>query len=164
VVDPIARPVQVAGEVRAGLAVVGAFEGQLETKLLPAFFLPGVVYMADAVGTQTETVVIRGLSAGVGVGQVAHRELVTGFAIGLVMAAAFLGFSLLIWGDGRVAMAVALALLASCSIATIVAMALPWAFQRLGTDPAFGSGPLATVAQDLLSIIAYFAIATPLAT
>ena len=47
---------------------------------------------------------------------------------------------------------------ASCSIATIVAMALPAAFQRLGKDPAFGSGPLATVLQDLLSIAVYLAI------
>ena len=54
------------------------------------------------------------------------------------------------------AAAVALALFASCSIATLVAMALPSLFQRLGTDPAFGSGPLATVVQDLLSIVIYF--------
>ena len=39
------------------------------------------------------------------------------------------------------------------------AMALPWAFRRLGMDPAFGSGPLATVLQDLLSILIYFVIA-----
>ena len=38
-------------------------------------------------------------------------------------------------------------------------MLLPWAFQRLGRDPAFGSGPLATVIQDLLSIAIYFTIA-----
>jgi magnesium transporter len=68
------------------------------------------------------------------------------------------------WGDGGVAAAVALALFASCSIATLVAMALPWLFHRLGRDPAFGSGPLATVLQDLLSIVVYLAIATPLAT
>ena len=79
------------------------------------------------------------------------------------MAAAFLPFALLGWGDERVAVAVSLALLASCSIATIVAMALPWLFQRRGIDPAFGSGPLATVVQDLLSIAVYFAIAVPLA-
>jgi magnesium transporter len=30
----------------------------------------------------------------------------------------------------------------------------------LGRDPAFGSGPLATVIQDLLSILIYFAIAS----
>jgi len=56
---------------------------------------------------------------------------------------------------------VALALFASCPIATLVAMALPWLFQRLGADPAFGSGPLATVIQDLLWIAVYLAIRDP---
>jgi hypothetical protein len=32
----------------------------------------------------------------------------------------------------------------------------------LGHDPAFGSGPLATVVQDLLSIAIYFAVAVPI--
>ena len=48
------------------------------------------------------------------------------------------------------------------SIATVVAMALPYALARSGRDPAYGSGPLATVIQDLLSVIVYFAIATAL--
>lgn len=37
-------------------------------------------------------------------------------------------------------------------------MALPSVFQRLGKDPAFGSGPVATVVQDLLSIAVYFGV------
>jgi magnesium transporter len=49
----------------ASAVIVGAFEHQLEQKVLVAFFVPAVVYMADAVGTQTEAVVIRGLSVGV---------------------------------------------------------------------------------------------------
>jgi magnesium transporter len=143
----------------ASAAIVGAFEEQLERKVLLAFFVPGVVYMADAVGTQTETVLIRGLAAGVGVRSVLRREVLTGIVVGAVMAVAFLVFALVVWGDGEVAAAVALSLLASCSIATLVAMVLPWAFHRLGIDPAFGSGPLATVVQDLLSIAVYFAVA-----
>jgi magnesium transporter len=59
-----------------------------------------------------------------------------------------------------VAIVVSLSLLAACSIATLVAMTLPWVIHRLGKDPAFGSGPLATVIQDLLSILIYFAIAS----
>ena len=148
----------------ASALVVGAFEEQLDKKVLLAFFVPAVVYMADAVGTQTEAVLIRGLSVGVTVRGIALRELVTGLITGLVVGAAFVPFALLGWGDSGVAAAVALALFASCSIATLVAMALPWLFQRLGADPAFGSGPLATVIQDLLSIAVYLAIATPLAT
>jgi magnesium transporter len=38
-------------------------------------------------------------------------------------------------------------------------MALPWALDSFAIDPAFGSGPLATVIQDLLSILIYFGIA-----
>lgn len=148
----------------ASALLVGAFEEQLDKKVLLAFFVPAVVYMADAVGGQTRVVLIRGLSVGVSVGGVAWRELATGALAGVVVGIAFLPFALIGWGDGGVAAAVALALFASCSIATLVAMALPWLFQRLGADPAFGSGPLATVVQDLLSIAVYLTIATPLAT
>jgi magnesium transporter len=148
----------------ASAGLVGAFEDELQSKVLLAVFIPAVVYMADAVGTQTEALLIRGLSVGVSVRDVVRRELATGLAIGAVVAAAFTPFALLVWGDAQVALAVGLALLASCSIATVVAMLLPWAFQRLGRDPAFGSGPLATVIQDLLSILVYFAIATPIAS
>lgn len=148
----------------ASAVIVGAFEQQLDKKVLLAFFVPGVVYMADAVGTQTEAVVIRGLSAGVKLGPIVGRELLTGALIGLVIGGAFFPFALLAWDDAPVAVAVALALVASCSIATILAMALPWTFQRLGSDPAFGSGPLATVVQDLVSIAVYLGIATLIAT
>jgi magnesium transporter len=64
-----------------------------------------------------------------------------------------------IWGDARVAATVGISLTVSCAVATLVAMALPYGLARLGRDPAFGSGPLATVVQDLLSILAYFGIA-----
>jgi magnesium transporter len=57
---------------------------------------------------------------------------------------------------------VALALFVSASLATLIAMTLPYLLARLGRDPAFGSGPLTTVIQDLLSIVVYFAIAAAL--
>jgi magnesium transporter len=62
-----------------------------------------------------------------------------------------------VWHDPAIAAAVAIAVTAASSIAVLVALALPWLLQRLGSDPAFGSGPLATVIQDLLSIVIYLA-------
>jgi magnesium transporter len=124
-----------------------------------AFFVPGVVYLADAVGTQTEAIVIRGLSVGVPIRRVVRQELVTGLLVGLGLALTFFLVVLWVWQAPDVALAVALALLAASSIATVVAMALPWLFHHLGADPAYGSGPLATVIQDLLSIVLYFVIA-----
>ncbi len=144
--------------VAAGL--MGVYERELEANVLLAFFIPGIVYMADAVGTQTETLIIRGLSVGVTVRQVVKRELLTGVLVGATVAIAFYPLALWRWGDLEVAVSAALALLAACSTATVVAMALPYLLNRLGKDPAYGSGPLATVIQDLISILVYFAIST----
>lgn len=142
----------------AAAQIVGLFEEHLRSRLILALFVPGVVYLADAVGTQTETLVIRGLSLGVPISHVVRRELLTGLLVGSTLALAFFPLAWWWWGEVETAFAVALALMAACSIATLVAMALPWAFHRLGMDPAYGSGPLATVIQDLLSILLYFLI------
>jgi magnesium transporter len=142
--------------------VVGGFEEEISADVRLAFFVPGVVYMADAVGTQTEALVIRGLSVGVSIRRVFRLEVLTGFVVGLLIGGA--SFPAIWWAFGSVdlALAVSLALFAACSVATLVAMSLPWFLSRAGKDPAFGSGPLATVVQDLLSLLIYFAIAVTL--
>lgn len=142
----------------ASAILMGAFDERLEANVLIALFVPAIVYMADAVGTQTETLLIRALAVGVTPRTIALRELITGVIIGLAVGLAFFAFTAIGWGDAEVALAVGLALVASCTIATGVAMLLPTLFVRFSADPAFGSGPLATVIQDLLSILAYFAV------
>jgi magnesium transporter len=142
--------------------ILDAFEGRLREHVLLAFFIPGVVYLADAVGTQTETLVIRGLSLGVTIRDVVAREIVTGVFAGALLAAAFLPVGLLWWGDGAVVATVCLSLLVACTLATTIATLLPWLFSLAGRDPAFGSGPLATVIQDLLSIVIYLSLASVL--
>ena len=146
----------------ASAVIVSGYEEALQREVLLAFFMPAVVYMADAVGTQTETVVIRGLAVGVSMRQIVPRELATGLITGGLIGVAFYVFARAIWGNDDVAAAVAISIAVSCSIATVVAMALPSVFARLGTDPAYGSGPLATVIQDLLSIMVYFLVADAL--
>ncbi|HEY9375731.1 MAG TPA: hypothetical protein VIQ02_01380 [Jiangellaceae bacterium] len=54
------------------------FERTLEEQVLLAFFVPGIDNLADAVGTQAEALVIRGLSVGVPVTRILQREFVTG--------------------------------------------------------------------------------------
>jgi magnesium transporter len=140
-------------------SIITSFEQQLRGNITLLFFIPSVVYMADAVGTQTETIVIRGLSVGVPIRRIVQRELFTGVLVGIAISLAFLPLALWWWGESDIALVVTLALMAACSVATFIAMALPWLFHRLGSDPAFGSGPLATVIQDLLSVTIYLVIA-----
>ena len=93
----------------------------------------------------------------------AVREVVTGGLLGLILAS--LAFPLVWagWGDLEVATSVAVAMFAASAIATCVALLLPWTLHRLGKDPAFGSGPIATVIQDLLTVSVYLLTAVAIA-
>ena len=146
----------------AATSLMGGFEETLSEDLRLAFFVPGVVYMADAVGTQTEALVIRGLSVGVSIRRVVRLELLTGVGLGVLLGLCALPAVWLAFASPDLAVAVAVALFGACAVATAVAMALPWVMSRLGRDPAYGSGPLATVVQDLLSLVIYFLVATSL--
>ena len=67
--------------------VVARFESALAAKPALAFFVPGLVYLADAIGTQSEAVAVRGLSLShVGIGRLIGSELRTGLLIGVVLA------------------------------------------------------------------------------
>ena len=55
-------------------------------------------------------------------------------------------------------------MLATATTATIVAISLPWAIHRLGYDPAFASGPVATVIVDILSVAIYLTITSAIIT
>jgi magnesium transporter len=142
--------------------IVGWFEERLQQQLIFAFFIPSIVYLADAVGTQTETLVVRGMSVGVPMARIVRHEIYTGVAVALALAVAAYPLILWRWSNADAALVVALAIFAASSIATVVAMVLPWLLDRFDLDPAFGSGPLSTVIQDLLSIVIYFALVVAL--
>jgi len=138
-------------------AVMAYFEGVLQTNLAVAFFIPGIVYLADAIGTQTETIAVRALSLShARVGRLLAGEIRTGLLLGGVLGAiTFVGVWLAL-GDVRLALAVGLALVVAGTLATTIGLLLPSLLARLGRDPAYGSGPLATIIQDVLSLAVYF--------
>ena len=148
------------GGMLAG-GVASMFEESLKREVTLAFFLPLVVYMADAIGTQTETILVRRMVYGrVSLFNQLWREASLGLLIGLTLGmAAWLGLWLLD-GRGHVAAVVALTILCSSIVATLIASFLPWLLDRLNIDPAMASGPVATVLQDLLSVAIYLGIAT----
>ncbi|TAK52145.1 MAG: magnesium transporter [Betaproteobacteria bacterium] len=140
-------------------AAMASFEATLRAKIAVAFFIPAIVYLADAIGTQSEAIAVRGLSlTRVRVGRLLSGELRTGMLIGATLGA--IAFLPVFWvfGDARFAGAVASSIFAAGSIAAALGLLLPWLMARLRLDPAYGSGPLATVIQDILSIVVYFGV------
>jgi magnesium transporter len=137
--------------------IVARFESALTAKPELAFFVPGLVYLADAIGTQSEAVAVRGLSLShVGIGRLIGSELRTGLLIGVVLALLAFPMIWLVFGEPRLAAAVTLALAGASIVASVLGLLLPWLLARTGSDPAYGSGPLATIVQDVLSLLIYF--------
>lgn len=140
--------------------VVSRFERTLEARIFVAFFVPGIVYLADAIGTQTEAIVVRGLSFNhnTSLKNLLTGELWTGLLIGFALGALSFPIVLVAFGNFRLAFAIALTIIIAGGVATSVGLFFPWFLYRLGKDPAFGSGPVATIIQDVLSLLIYFAI------
>jgi len=143
--------------------VVAGFEATLQSNIAIAFFVPAIVYLADAVGTQSEAVAVRGLSlTRAGIGRLLAGELSTGILMGVVVAVVAGLFAFAAFGQAGLAIAVSIALFFACTVAAGIGLALPWAFGRAGWDPALASGPVGTVIQDVLSLLIYFAAVTEL--
>lgn len=141
-------------------AMMVRFESALSADIAVAFFIPAIIYLADAVGTQSEAVAVRGLSlTGADLVPLLMGELGTGILIGTTLGCLAFPLVWLAFGSAGLATTVAIALVAASSIATTIGLVLPWLFTRFGQDPALGSGPVATVIQDVTSLLIYFLVA-----
>jgi magnesium transporter len=141
-------------------AVVAGFEDSLRQHVAVAFFMPAIVYLADAIGTQTEAIAVRGLSFRHASAQrLFFDEMRTGSLLGLALALPSLPAIWWFFGSWRLGIAVAAAILIAGTVATGVGLGFPLVLAKLGKDPALGSGPLATVVQDVLSLVTYLVVA-----
>jgi len=135
------------------------FEPLLNQMVTVAFFVPALVYLADAIGTQTEAATVRFVSFGQPrLARLVAGEVLTGFLIGLSLSAVAFPANALVFDDLWLALAVCVSLVAAGTIACTTAIVLPWILWRSGQDPALGSGPLAAIIQDVLSLLIYFAV------
>ncbi len=137
------------------------FEDLLSANIKLSFFIPVIVYMADAVGTQTESVFVRNLGRSKKVKFLSYlfKELLLGIFIGLLFGIGIGGFSYVWFGDLSISLTVGLAMFATITVAPVVALIISEVLFKEHTDPALGSGPFGTVIQDLLSLFIYFTIA-----
>ena len=152
-------PWLIVGLVGGGLAtwLMSVFEAEMEGRLAVAFFVPALVYLSGAIGTQSLTVAVRGLSTSrLTLAELTRSELLTGLVIGFVLALLSYPIIVLTLDDATLAAAVCIALIIASTLSTTIGLLLPWAFWKTGNDPALGSGPIATILQDLISITAYF--------
>jgi magnesium transporter len=144
-------------------SVIAFYQSSLEAVVALAFFIPMLIDSGGNTGTQSATLVIRGLSTG----QLAmhdwlrilRKELGVGLLLGgtLGLAVYLRGF---FWRGGpEVALVVALTMIALVFWANLVGAVLPIVLKRARLDPAVVSSPFITTAVDVTGLLIYFNIA-----
>ena len=141
--------------------VTSSFEEVLSHNVQVAFFMPFIIYIADAIGTQTEAIYSRNLKNGKAKFSIyLRKEFLLGLIFGVIFGAVS-GLIVLAWlGNGLLAAAVGISSLVAVATAPLVALSVAQVFQSMRKDPAAGSGPIATVIQDVRSVIIYGLVAS----
>jgi len=142
--------------------IVGIFKDLLAEMLVLASFIPAIVYISDAVGTQTEMIFIRSLALEhtLNLKPYVRREIKVATSLAIVLSLAISLLSLLWWQSAILGFILGASFFVSIMVAVAVTMFLPWILYRWKFDPALAVGPFATVMTDMLSIIIYFSIAS----
>lgn len=142
-------------------ALMSSFEKALSAHIAVAFFIPAIVYLADSVGTQSEVVVVRGLSlTDSALLPLFAGEIGTGALLGAILGCLAFPVVWYFFSSADLAATVSISLAVASTIATAFGFLMPWIFARLGYDAALGSGPVATVVQDAFSLLTYFYVAS----
>ncbi len=141
--------------------ITSRFEEVLAKNIQIAFFIPFIVYMADAVGTQTESIYIRDLKTGKAIfKKYLIKETALGIILGLISSLAVALITFIWLGSTKLTFAISLAMFGAVAIAPLVALIVTELLQLEHTDPAVGAGPIATVVQDTISVVIYGLIAS----
>lgn len=144
--------------------IIKAEEEILRQVVSLAAFIPLLTGTGGNVGSQSSTVVIRGLNTEelreMGPVQVVVREAIAGALLGVMLGTvATLWAFWLLNGDWAVSLAVGISLVAISILASIAGSGLPFIFRAVGLDPALMSAPFITTAVDVLGVLIYFNLA-----
>jgi magnesium transporter len=147
--------------------ILGAYEKSLAQTMTLVAFVPMVMSLSGAVGSQSATITVRGLATGrIHDGQL-FRNLGKEQKVSSLIAVSFGLVIALISGSMhqalRLGLAVGLSITAAILVSAFLGALTPLFFRSVSIDPALASGPVVTSANDVVSLIIYAAIGTAVA-
>ena len=146
-------------------SIIANFEDVLSQVIVLVAYLPMLMGTGGNSGSQSATLVIRGLALGdVETGDalsVLWKEIRVSFLIGLLLSA--LNFARIYWLDGEgalIGLTVCGSMLIIVMAAKTIGSMLPIAAKKVGIDPALMASPMIASLTDMVSVVTYFALAT----
>ena len=144
--------------------VIGLFETTIENMVALAVLMPVVASMGGIAGTQTLTIVIRGLSLGqVGSANsksVVFREIIIGFFNGCLWALVVALISSFWFDNVGLGAIIASAMVVNMVTAGFFGAMIPLTLNKLGIDPALAGGVMVTTITDVVGFFAFLSLAS----
>ncbi len=146
--------------------IINGFEQSLKEFTFLAAFIPVIMGMGGNIGTQSSTIVVRGLATGnintKEILAVVFKEFSVGFILGAVYGSLLGVVAHFSYSKIMLGVSVGLAVISSMSVAALVGSLAPMLFAKARIDPAVATGPFVTTAIDIISVFFYFKISTTL--
>lgn len=152
----------ISGMITGG--ILGKFEAAISAMPLLVTFIPMLTDTGGNAGSQSSTMIIRGLATGDltirDLPRVLWKELRVALTVGVVLSAVNLVCVGVQYGDWTVGIVVAITMLFTVIMAKVVGGVLPLLANAVHIDPAIMAAPLITTVVDACSLIIFFAVCT----
>jgi magnesium transporter len=144
--------------------VINLFQGTIEKVVALAVLMPIVASMGGIAGTQTLTVLVRGIALGqVGRNNQAwliNREVMVGLLNGVLWALVVAVAASLWFDDWTIGLVIAAALVINLITAAFTGAVLPLLMTRFRIDPALAGGVVLTTVTDVVGFLSFLGLAT----
>jgi len=144
--------------------VIGLFEATLQQIVALAVLMPIVASMGGIAGSQTITLVIRGMALGrVGVAnarRLVMKELAVGALNGVLWALVVAAVATLWFHDYKIGAIIGAAMVINLIVAALTGAMLPLIIRRMGADPALAGTVILTTVTDVVGFMAFLGLAT----
>lgn len=143
--------------------VIGLFESTIEKLVALAVLMPIVANMGGNAGTQTLTMVVRGLGAKTisraNAGYVLRKEFLVGGMNGVIWALVVAVVAAAWYRDPALGLIVGFAMIINLVAAAGAGVLLPLALEKLGIDPALAGGVALTTVTDVIGFLSILGLA-----
>lgn len=142
--------------------VANHFDSTLAALPVVAIFMPLLAGLGGNIGTQSITLMVRGLSTGQVTKSSALYHIFREMCIGLFIGAFFGTMTTLVtWGwqhNIELGVVVGIAMAVNMTMATIIGTFTPFALKAVKIDPAVASGPVIATTIDVIGLAIYFTL------
>ena len=145
--------------------IIGVFDNVLQSTIALAAFIPVIIGMGGNIGTQSSTMIVRGLATGrVSIEnsvKILFKEIRVGLLLGILYGLLLGLFAIFQFIDASpmIGIVVGLSICISMIIAATIGSLVPLILNRFEIDPAIATGPFVTTAIDIIGVSFYFIVA-----